>query len=498
MTPNFIFKLDESKAFLESPSPKDVEEATKARSIESTDDLSVSSAKIVKQYETDIRDCACVLVELGSLELAAAILSRIREHTDPRVYLSHVVFIEQNERNKSNEQAKSDLLKHSFDHALVKDQYLEEKISRLEPEWVATQNWLSTLPNIADGLQDTSLRFKILRFFASRNLTIEPLKTIHNKRGYIFAPLRAFTNNEDLSIDNALEFLENQQLLTASFIEKTHACGNCESVFLNFKETCPDCRSSNIIKEELLHHFHCGHIDNFDAYKRSNQLVCPKCDRDLKHLGVDYDKPSTVHKCITCSLSFQEPHVEAQCFACGRNSDIQDLLLKNVQAFSSTSIGMNAAVFGLDALFTQILQTDLQLYSHQELKHYIKLEQARIERYKKSVSTLGCIYLRNLDQLYNQLGKKTEQLFKELSAVFKSVFRESDMISARNESVFAVVMTETDLNGSHLAMQRLEQAISNLFDDSLDYRIEIKTGFFDISEVHDLELVLERFMSDES
>lgn len=447
-------------------------------------------AEVINSHQHEIVDCACILVDLQDTTSALAVLRSIRQNTDPRIYLRHVVLI----CDESSLNARESLASHGFDLILHgKD---SPTLNSQEPKWVATENWINKIPKIKDGLQDTSLRFKLLRFIVSRQLHLSPIKTIYDKRGFVFPLLAPFVEDDQESIAHILSFLNQQQLLASSFIEKSHSCGSCGSAFLNFKETCPDCRSSNIAKDQLLHHFSCGTIDSQEKFRMTGRLVCPKCDKELRHIGVDYDKPSSINRCNSCSLHFQEPHVETQCFACGRTSEIQDLVLHDIQSYEATSIGRNAAIFGLDALFTQILQIDLQLYSHSEVKNYLKIEKARIQRYQKSNTTLGCLYFTNLEQVYDRLGKKTEQLFKEISAVFKSVFRESDIITARNESVFAVVMTETDQAGCELAMQRLEQAITSLFDESLDFQLQLKTACYNVNDVDDLDNVIDTLISD--
>ena len=40
-------------------------------------------------------------------------------------------------------------------------------------------------------------------------------------------------------------------------------------------------------------------------------LICPKCHKKLRHIGVDYDRPAVVYTCNDCENSFTSPITKA-------------------------------------------------------------------------------------------------------------------------------------------------------------------------------------------
>ena len=417
---------------------------------------------------------------------ATEVLTTIRQHENPEVYLRPVVILSDN--------SPGGLLVKRVDKSLELDHFETQK-DALFGEFQSINDWISKIPNNDGTLADQSLRFKLLRFVASRAMTLSPTKTVSSLAGFEYCMISAFLDSQDTSIEGVLSFLAEQQLLQANFNSRAHFCPHCDSAFLNFKESCPDCGSDNIESDELIHHFKCGHTASINEFTRDNQLICPKCDEHLKHIGVDYDKPSTISNCQDCGHTFQDPAVKADCYSCHRTSDVDDLVRRTIYTYEITALGENSAKFGLDALFTSILQTDLKLYSNNEVEQFINIEKARIQRYKLSQTSVAMIHLENLEQLFNRLGKNTKQMFKELSAVFKAVFRESDLITAKNESVFVVVMTETSTENAQKAIERLDENVQNLFQNSLSFDLSMGSAVADVTKVESLDAFVESALS---
>jgi GGDEF domain-containing protein len=436
-------------------------------------------------------ECLGFLVSYENDEQAEHLLNAIRQHDNPNVYLRAIVLLH-------NSELKPNYIRERFDCVFTEDEFTEVQLADLQSKFGKLNSWIAKIPNNDNTLSDASLRFRALRLMASRNARCTPNATIYDKRGFEYSLLRPLFSESDGSVEKVLAFLQSQQLVKDEFVKKAHFCPHCDSAFLNFKETCPDCSSDNLERDELIHHFKCGYTDVINKFIHNNRLKCPKCEDDLKHIGVDYDKPSTVSTCLGCKRTFQDPEVKADCFACHRSSSSDDLTLRTMSAFSVSAIGANAARFGLDALFTSILQSDLKLYSSAEIKQFVIVEKARIERYKKSETSLAVIHFANLEALFDTLGRKTEQVFKEISAVFKSIFRESDLITAKNESLYAVIMTETSTQNAKLAIERLDDAIKGLFEGSLDFTLQVNTEITNIIEVDDLDVVIDEFISAES
>lgn len=75
-------------------------------------------------------------------------------------------------------------------------------------------------------------------------------------------------------------------------------------------------------------------------------LICPKCHRQLRHIGVDYDRPATIYSCKTCGNSFSSPLTKATCCYCEKTSDVQNLIPRDVVYLEITAEGIRALTQG--------------------------------------------------------------------------------------------------------------------------------------------------------
>lgn len=282
---------------------------------------------------------------------------------------------------------------------------------------------------------------------------LKPVMTIRRSVGYVYSILEPLFESHGIGVLDTLSFFNSQSLLNEMFSTKAHFCGHCGSAFLNFKETCPDCSSDDLSIDELVHHFKCAYTAELFDFLQGEKLVCPKCERTLRHIGIDYDKPSTISHCNQCNHRFQETVVMTDCYGCGRSAEPTNQDVRQISNYSITAIGQTAAYYGLDVLFTNILENEMQLYSANAFRNFYCVEAARMARYKISESSLAMINFVGLDNLYINLGRKAAQIFVELSAIFKAVFRESDVITAHNESIFFVLMTETSFDNANRAIE---------------------------------------------
>lgn len=432
-----------------------------------------------------VAGAAFLAIDARDRDDAWAMLRAVRHHAAPAVYLMPVVLF-------GAQGPGDDPLQRAADEYLVDEAPGPASLERLTDSFHGIHRWIEALADRHRAV-DTDVTFKVLRFLAGRGEELQPLATTSSPFGYVYPPLEAFLaprRAEDSALQ-LLEFLETQHLVSGRFVTKAHFCGSCGSAFLNFKEVCPDCGTEDIESDELLHHFRCGHVGERDDFKTANGLVCPKCERELRHIGVDYDKPSVVYRCNGCNHRFQSPAVMSTCFHCNRSAEPEQQLLRRVKAYSATAIGENAARYGMEHLFMRVLDTELELWPYEALKQFVNIERARIARYKVSTSSLAVVHFGNLSDLYIKVGKRAGEVFGELSQVFKSVLRKSDVISCHSESVFVLVLTETSVEQAQRALERLEQGISQLLEANMHYRPALNAKACAITPELDADAVVE-------
>jgi hypothetical protein len=71
----------------------------------------------------------------------------------------------------------------------------------------------------------------------------------------------------------------------------------------------------------LVHHFHCAALLPEEAFRQGTALVCPKCKRQLRNYGKDYDRPGRAYTCNTCDATSSELEVGFICLDCNARMD---------------------------------------------------------------------------------------------------------------------------------------------------------------------------------
>ena len=244
--------------------------------------------------------------------------------------------------------------------------YIEEVYNNIEKFNISRElnNDLSTTSRILANM----VRYDISR----GRLTF----TMHSIRGlaegYSAMYLARYDNQETLQHDERMKFgLKLEELGFAErsrFIDRVHVCHTCGNSHLLFIECCPKCGSSNIRQESMIHHFRCANISPESAYAYDGQLVCPKCRRELRHIGVDYDRPATVFTCNNtvsernskarhCGNTFLAPAMKVRCVQCNSEMTPAELAAIDIWEYKLTPRGIEAFA-GDEGLF-QIESNDI-------------------------------------------------------------------------------------------------------------------------------------------
>jgi hypothetical protein len=158
-------------------------------------------------------------------------------------------------------------------------------------------------------------RALILRYLTSRNLTmLTPERNPLHPRAHSFGPLEEALGP---TLVSDLEALAAAELLGREFFERMHVCPECGDARLLFREVCARCRSADLRRGGVIHHYRCGHVAAEEAFRRGSDLSCPSCSHPLRHIGIDYERPASIVFCNTCALRAGEGTTEARCICCG-------------------------------------------------------------------------------------------------------------------------------------------------------------------------------------
>ena len=115
---------------------------------------------------------------------------------------------------------------------------------------------------------------------------------------------------------------------------KEIACNNCNSVKITQDFYCPNCSSMDYKQGKLVEHYSCGNVSPIDSYENGK---CPKCEKPIGVLGVDYKLMENFYSCNNCENKFPEPTSNFLCLKCNNKFKINDAKWITSPAFKSVT-----------------------------------------------------------------------------------------------------------------------------------------------------------------
>lgn len=313
---------------------------------------------------------------------------------------------------------------------------------------------------------------KVLLYIHTRDIQdYRPLPSRESKLGYIYPMLTANLDfkREEKALD-ILDMAEQEGFLTSSYVDSFYTCNNCYNSYLLFRETCPNCQSADVESEEQIHHFPCayvGPISDFQSSMDPTALECPKCERSLKHIGVDYDKPSIVFNCNRCDHVFQDPIVKAKCNSCQSDMQVENLLKKNLKSYQLTSLGRDA---GLGKVIIDLKEFD-DMVDVIDKEYFQRLLSKEIERKNEATfdSAIASIQLENISEIYERIGNQnSKKLVRELFDLVNSEINRSDEVVFQSMVNIWILITEKGVREATPVIDRICQRIKGLVDDNYE------------------------------
>lgn len=129
------------------------------------------------------------------------------------------------------------------------------------------------------------------------------------------------------------EELERHSIVEKYQISSVPSCPKCEHSSFSVDYVCPFSQHRNLQQGTMIVHYDCSHTDSEARFKSGDELVCPKCGRKLKLLGVDYHRTDRVYYCSGCGRYFGMPTIELRCNTCGKVSWIDQTRMIPVFAY---------------------------------------------------------------------------------------------------------------------------------------------------------------------
>ncbi len=281
-----------------------------------------------------------------------------------------------------------------------------------------------------------------------------------------------------------LESLADLELLIRQPFERLHVCNSCGSSRLHVREECPSCHSSHIVEAALVHHYPCGNLMPETEFLQDRRLICPKCHKELRHYGVDYDKPETQHVCRACGDFTPDPDVGFICLDCHQHTpgDVIDTVSR--YHYRLGDAGYQALMSGIlpNASITDYVEV---LHTYCTLKEFTAMttfQQKVARRYSRDIS--GCvIQLANLEALKAEYGVQfIARSFVLLSEIISQNLRETDLLTSKDQDIY-MLLTETAPQNATTLMERLNSEV----ESALKLPLALTLDVFGLGELEDFK-----------
>ncbi|MDE6720675.1 MAG: hypothetical protein K2J84_00790 [Bacteroidaceae bacterium] len=190
---------------------------------------------------------------------------------------------------------------------------------------------------------------RLTRYLISRKKTVlEPRLDVSASTGYVIPVFDLFYRLGQYELSDYFVFIQSMSekglFRATKFVNKVYLCPSCLHSHLLYIKTCPRCGQSSIQTEEVIHHFRCANVSPEHTYNFGGQLRCPKCNKILRHIGMDYDRPAIIHTCNTCGNTFIEPKTKTLCTSCHKTHDAEDLIPQDFNIYEITSEGKQSII----------------------------------------------------------------------------------------------------------------------------------------------------------
>ncbi len=317
-------------------------------------------------------------------------------------------------------------------------------------------------------LTDTAILSFLVSVAKSGVSVIEPVSSPFKPTGHFYPDILNIIGELESEADY-LDALSERGFFVRRLRNRVRLCDLCNSYQINYREVCPVCASIDIVKGQMIHHFQCGHVDSMESFSRGTDLICPKCGKTLRHIGVDYEKPSDYFKCANCQAIVPEPVVELECLVCGLICAPEETVEKNIYAYALTDLAWEAVrsgqIIGVD-LASVLRDGHINLFNKQYFEIELKRELIRMKRYK-STFTFILARIEHVDRLQKS---HPDRMIWYVNSIFKALtqdLRELDTTCVWESHTLGMILSETTIDGALVVVKRLDQnikALEHLYD----------------------------------
>lgn len=225
--------------------------------------------------------------------------------------------------------------------------------NKIEKIYKNIQGWDFSFPEKQPDSEEARLVHAFRWMVSRKRYRMVPLLSPGSSSGYVMPFMEVIERMGLVGTTSRKRFqtklLELGYIRPSRFVHRVHLCPECQHSHILFIEVCPKCRSSDIRSQSVIHHFRCANVSPESTYRMDGKLVCPKCNQTLRHIGVDYDRPTDIYICGSCSHHFTQPDMDAVCTWCKETFKTSQLMPYDIYEYEFTQEGIRA--FASDGIY---------------------------------------------------------------------------------------------------------------------------------------------------
>ncbi len=336
---------------------------------------------------------------------------------------------------------------------------------------------------------ETMVTARVLGFLYTRNQLLTPIVHRQSNIGYTYPVLSLlYKENEALAMLQLAQKIAANGWGNAKLKDHIHLCKGCHGNYFNFREVCGACNSIDISPQDMIHHFVCAHVAPATDFKKEEELSCPKCDKHLRHIGIDYDKPSTIYHCNSCSHEFQQPKMEALCMDCETINGLDELIQQPILELSITQKGEQLLFNTQSKTITKDNNLSIENKCTEALFQIILKQEINRIKTHNCKSVYAQIHLNN--PTIKSLNSIAKQAFhNELLQIINSYLLESDIIASESFELYHLLLPNTSFKELE-RLENIEYNVQKLLTDNIENQpnqVQIKihniTGSDEVGEL---------------
>jgi len=161
----------------------------------------------------------------------------------------------------------------------------------------------------------------------------EKITSLHLKEGDRFPEVTRLLGDSEQTVA-LLEELASRGIFRRVKAYSEPACPDCKSTDLSEKYVCPFCEGEDLDKGERIQHHGCGHVDLETRFQKDGELICPRCGKELRLIGTDYQRIENIFRCNDCSRDFSIPKIVKICNTCNNPFPHEKAELKPIYGYT--------------------------------------------------------------------------------------------------------------------------------------------------------------------